>query len=419
MAKIVITNGTLIDGFGGHPVPNPGIVIEGNTIQKLGQAENAQHRGRADWTVIDATGQFITPGLIDGHVHLSSHQGALRGMPYTSSAEFSTLWTARSLPKILQAGFTSISVPGGKWFVDATVRDAVNSGLLLGPRIYCAARVLTPYGGIFDTVPPWENEAPDDSVAVLCNSVDEYVREVRRQAKRKVNFIKVADDYWGDVQGVSLTELQAVVGEAHRHNIKVAIHSRGSGSTRSAALAGVDWIFHADLATREDLETVAERGIPIMPAFTQVYLLIEQGGPARLKEQLEINLEAIRMARDLGIELLVGTDSGNAAAFAYGKYHGWEAGILVREIGLTPMEALVASTRLNAKVVGLDGRVGAIAEGWLADVVLWDADPAADISVVSRPQHVKAVIKDGEVIDLTQEAFLPLDYEPGRAPVNR
>ena len=417
MSNLVIVNGTLIDGFGGPTVPNPGVVIAGNTIEAVG-AETTP-RALEGHTVIDATGQYITPGLIDGHVHLSSHQAALRGMKYTSSAEFSTLWTAHVLPQILRAGFTSISVPGGKWFVDATVRDAVNAGLLLGPRIFCAARVLTPYGGIFDTVPPWEEEAPDDSVAVLCNSVDDYVREVRRQAKRKVNFIKVADDYWGDVQGISLAELSAVADEAHRHGLKVAIHSRGSGSTRSAALADVDWIFHADLATTDDLQVVAERQVPIMPCFTQVYLLIEQGGPARLKEQLEINLEAIRTARELGIEILVGTDSGNAAAFRYGKYHGWEAGILVNEIGLTAMEALVANTRLNAKVVGLDGKVGALAEGMLADVVVWDADPLADIAVLSRPQHVKTVIKDGQVIDLSQEAFLPLDGEPERAIVNR
>lgn len=419
MAKLLIENGTLIDGLGGEPVDNPGIVVENNTIVSVDTAGVPAEPESAGYEVIDATGQYITPGLIDGHVHLSSHQGALRGMPYTSSAEFATLWTAHNLPKILRAGFTSISVPGGKWFVDATVRDAVNAGLLLGPRIFCAGRVLTPYGGIFDTIPPWERDAPDDSVAVLCNSVDEYVTEVRRQAKRKVDLIKVADDYWGDVQGISQRELEAVVDEAHRHNCKVAIHARGSGSTRSAALAGVDWIFHADLATREDLEAVAERGTPIMPVFTQVTLLVEQGGPARVKEQLEVNLETIRTAREMGIEILVGTDSGNAAAYGYGKYHGLEAGILVREIGLTPMEALVANTRLNAKVVGLEGRVGTVSAGMLADIVVWDADPIADIAVLSRSSHVRTVLKDGEVVDLTQEAFLPLQYEPARAPVNR
>lgn len=416
MQGMWISGGTLVDGWGGDPVPNPGILIEGDTIRSIGPMEARHLDG---FETVDATGRYITPGLIDGHVHLSSHQGALPGVRYTSSAEFATLWTARSLPKILRAGFTSISVPGGKWFVDVTVREAVEAGLLLGPRIFCAGRVLTPYGGIFDSIPPWERNAPDDSVGVLCNTVDDYVREVRRQAKRKVNLIKVADDYWGDVQGISLEELRAVTDEAHRQNLRVAIHSRGAGTTRTAAEADVDWIFHADFATEADLEVVAKKGVPIMPAFTQVYLLIEQGGPARLKEQLEINLAAIRMARSMGIEILVGTDSGNAAAWEYGRYHGWEAGILVREIGLTPMEALVASTRLNAKVVGLDGKVGVVGPGYLADVVVWDADPVSDISVIADPRHVVAVIKGGQSVDLKSEAILPLDREPLRAVVNR
>jgi imidazolonepropionase-like amidohydrolase len=418
VSRLLITNGTLIDGYGGDPVDNPGILIDGNVIRSVG-GPAAADGAPGKCTVIDASGQYITPGMIDGHCHLSLHQGALPGMRFTSSAEFSTLWAARCLPQVLRAGVTSISVPGGRWFADVTVRDAVKAGLLVGPRIFCGGRALTPYGGIFDTVPTWEEETPEDSVGLICNNVDDYVREVRRQAKRKVDLIKIADDYWGDVQGISLPELEAVVDEAHRQNVRVAIHSRGSGSTKAAALAGVDWIFHADLATAEDLEAVAERQIPIMPTFTGVYKAIEQDGPARLQEQLDVNLAAIRQAKDMGIEILVGTDTGNAAAYGHGKWHGLEAGILVREIGLTPMEALVANTRLNAKVVGLDGRVGTIADGMLADIVLWGADPIADISVLGQPEQVKTVIKDGEVLDLTHEGFIPLPEEPRRALVAR
>jgi imidazolonepropionase-like amidohydrolase len=420
MAKVMITNGTVIDGYGDTPMPHTTVVVEDNLIRSVEPSADRDAAATAadEYTVIDATGKFVTPGMIDGHCHLSLHQGALEGVRYTSSAEFSTLWAARTLSQILRAGVTGVSVPGGKWFVDVTIRDAVASGLLAGPRIYCAGRALTPYGGIFDSAPTWENETPDDSVGLICNTPADYVREIRRQAKRKVDFIKLADDYWGDVQGISDEELQAAVGEAHRQNVKVAIHSRGSGSTKAAALAGVDWIFH-DLATEEDLEAVAKRDIPIMPTFTAVYLAIEQGGPDRLREQLDVNLAALRMARDMGIEILVGTDTGNAAAYGHGLYHGYEAEILVREIGLTPMEALMANTRLNAKVMGLEGKVGAIRSGMLADLVVWDADPLADISTLHRPELVHSVIKDGAVLDLTQEGFLPLDHEPKRAILSR
>src|SRR5204863_1058189 len=128
-------------------VANTAIVIEGNKIAAIGALPPGAEQG-AD--VLDAAQQWIMPGMIDGHVHISSHQGALPGVRFTSTPEYATLWCARIVGKILNAGVTGISVPGGKWFVDAAVRDAVVGGMIEGPRIFCAGRALTPYGGIFD-----------------------------------------------------------------------------------------------------------------------------------------------------------------------------------------------------------------------------------------------------------------------------
>jgi imidazolonepropionase-like amidohydrolase len=375
--------------------------------------------------VIDAAGKFVMPGLIDGHVHLSSHQASMPGVRYPSSPEFATLWTARIVAKILQSGVTGVSVPGGKWFVDATVREAVNAGLIEGPRIFCAGRALTPHGGIFDNSTQTDPAGTDDSVGILCNTLDDYIRETRRQCKRGVDMIKIADSYWGDTQTVSLEELRAVVDEAHRRNVRVTIHARGGGSTRDAALAGVDWIYHADLATDEDLDAVAKAGVPIMPVFTQCQIISEQSEATgfaatmrnRVKAQLDKNFESIRKARQRGIPILYGTDSGNAAAFAYGKYHGREAQILCKEIGLTPMEAIVAATSLNAQTIGLAGKVGAIAPGMLADVIVWNEDPLRDIAVLQKPELLAAVIKDGRVIDRDAEGFRRLRAEPPRANI--
>ncbi|HTO48199.1 MAG TPA: amidohydrolase family protein [Burkholderiales bacterium] len=419
--RLIIESGTLLDGRSSALVANEAIVVEGNKIARVGGGGRAQPGD----TVINAAGKYIMPGLIDGHVHLSSHQGALPGVRFTSTPEYATLWTARVVGKILNAGVTGISVPGGKWFVDATVREAVNGGLIEGPRIFCAGRALTPYGGIFDNSNPSTPGGTDDSVGILCNTVDDYIRETRRQCQRGVDMIKVADSYWGDTQTISLDELRAVAEEAHRRNVRVTTHSRGSGSTRDAALAGVDWIFHADYATEEDLDVVAKKGIPIMPVFTQCQLITEQDEKlgfasamrARVQRQLDINYEAIRKARARGIEILAGTDSGNAAAFAHGKYHGREAELLVKKIGFSPMEAIHACTRLNAKTIGLDGRVGVIAAGMLADIIIWDEDPVADITVLQRPERLSAVIKDGRIVDRKREGFRALDVEPPRANI--
>ena len=423
--RLVIKGGTLIDGTGRARVPNGAIVIEGHEIVRVAGEGMPEDVRPAD-IVIDATGKFIMPGMIDGHVHLSSHQGALPGVGFTSTPEFATLWSARNVGRVLRAGVTGISVPGGKWYVDVTVREAIDGGLIEGPRVFCAGRALTPYGGIFDASEATSEAEPGDAVGVLCNSREDYLRETRRQCKRGVNLIKIADSYWGDTQTVSGEEIAAVADEAHRRGVCVAIHSRGSGSTRAAARAGVDWIYHADLATDEDLDAVAEAGIPIMPVFTQCQLITEQGddmgfGNAmrdRVKAQLETSYRTIEQARKRGIEILAGTDSGNAVAFAHGAYHGREAEIFVTHLGFSPMEAILACTSRNARVIGLEGRVGVIAPGQLADIIMWDADPVADITVLQRPSQLVAVIKDGRVIDRQAEGFRHLEREPARARIS-
>src|SRR5580704_17107608 len=144
--RLLIKNGTLIDGKGCDPVPNTLVVVEGNRIAHVGPADGRVRPESPDDTVIDAAGKFILPGLIDAHCHISLHQGALPGVKYTSSAEYCTLWAAHAIGRVLRAGVTSIAVPGGKWFTDVTVREAVEGGLLEGPRMVVAGRALSNYG---------------------------------------------------------------------------------------------------------------------------------------------------------------------------------------------------------------------------------------------------------------------------------
>jgi len=143
---LVIANGTLIDGTGTEPRRNGAIVVRGTTIVEVHAAKPPRFDPRG--TMIDATGKFILPGLIDGHVHLSMYQDAPAGITSPTTAEFCTMRAAEHLLPILRAGVTSVSVPGGKWFVDVTLRDAVKAGTLPGPRIFCSGRALTPPGGI-------------------------------------------------------------------------------------------------------------------------------------------------------------------------------------------------------------------------------------------------------------------------------
>src|ERR1700740_945184 len=260
---LVVRNGTLIDGSGKPASRNDAIVIEAGRVRSVGALPaDIQLEDRRNVEVIDAAGQWIMPGLIDAHCHVSYGYPMIKGEGKgkgTTRPEFSTLKAARSVQTVLRSGVTGISVPGGTWFTEVGVRDAITLGLMAGPRIYVAGRMIVTYGCIEDDEPSWEG-TPDHSIGKLCNTVDEMVTEVRRQSKHGVNFIKMADSGSGESQMLAKEEIAAVVAEAHRRNLRVGIHSRGAGSTRAAAEAGVDWIIHADLATDPGLDAVAQGG---------------------------------------------------------------------------------------------------------------------------------------------------------------
>ncbi len=407
---LVIRNGTLIDGTGRPPIENDATVIEGNRIKSVGQLPATLNLKDPRVRVIDAAGQWIMPGLIDAHVHLTfGHPGYPGVAPAktTTSPEFSTLRSAMTALRVLRAGVTSISVPGGAWFTDVALREAIDAGLIEGPRIFCASRLLCTVGSGSDREPSWVG-TPDHFHAVLCDGEEELVREVRRQAKSGVNFIKMIDSTWGDFQAFPDNELAAVIDEAHRRHLKVTIHSRGSASTRAAVKAGVDWIIHGDFATDADLDLMAKAGTPIMPTFTSAILALKRPGGfgfyvdevAVLTRHMEACIKTCQRARARGIRLLSGTDTGNCSWMTYGDYHAKEAEIFVTEVGLSPMEAIVTSTSGNAVAVGLDHEVGSIESGKLADVIVLKANPLADIRVLQNRQNLAVVIKDGKQVAL-------------------
>ena len=412
---IVVQHGTLIDGSGNPPTSNDTLVIEGNRIRSTGRLPaDVTLEDRDHVQVIDASGQWIMPGLIDGHCHLSFGFPQIAGVSTargTTSAEFSTLRAARNAQKVLRAGVTSLSVPGGTWFIDVAVRDAIAAGLIEGPRIFCAGRFIVTYGSITDNEPSWVG-TPDHVNGVLANSVTEMITEVRRQCKHGVNFIKMADSTWGDTQTISREELAAVVQEAHRRNARVTIHSRGAGSTRAAAEAGVDWILHADLATEAELEAVAAAGARLMPTMTFLRRGVEVGrefgrGPRevdRMRHHLDGAVSMLEQAHALGIKVLCGTDSGNSPLMPYGALHAQEPEILVHYARYTPMEAIVACTRENAFAVGLENDLGVLEAGKLADLLILKADPLADIRALQDARNLALVMKDGKSIDLDGSA---------------
>jgi imidazolonepropionase-like amidohydrolase len=411
--QTVILNGTLIDGSGAEATANNAIVINGNRIRSVGQLPgDVNLEDKANVEVIDATGQWVIPGLIDAHCHLSLRQPSIPGVAWPTSAEHATLWGARNAQRVLHSGVTSIACPGGKWFADVAVRNAVNAGLLEGPRIFCAERLLATVGSIGDRNAPF-NPTPEDDTSVWTPTLETMAAEVRRQIKNGVDFIKIGDSELGHSQSFTKEELAHIVQEAHRRDVKVGIHSRGSGSTRAAAEAGVDCIFHLDLAVEEDLEAVAKAGAMILPTLTFMLNFAEFGGEVgasqRARDEIRRNAEScvriMEIAHKMGIRMLAGTDAGNSQVTVHGECHMQEPEIFQKYIGLSPMEALVSVTSGNAAWVGLDGEAGLVQEGKLADILVLDSDPLSDITVLQDKSKMSTLIKDGRQVDL--KASLP------------
>ena len=409
---LVIRNGTLIDGSGAAAAANTAVVIQGNRISSVGELPGGVNLEDADKVdVIDATGQWIMPGLIDGHCHLSFGMPAVQGYASargTVNPGFSAIRAAKNAQAILRSGVTSVSIPGGTWFIEVGLRDAINAGLIEGPRIYTAGRFIITYGSIADSEPSWVG-APEHTYGVLANNVTDMITEVRRQTKHGVDFIKLADSTWGDTQTIAKEEIAAVVEEAHRRNARIAIHSRGAGSTQAAAEAGVDWIMHADLATERELYAVAEAGVRIMPTMTFLFEALEVGKEkGRSDAELDIikrnadnAVTVLQTARSLGVQVMAGTDTGHSPVMPYGVLHAHEAEVMVKFGGYTPLEAITASTKDNAYSVGMEGELGVIESGKLADLLILDADPLEDIRVLQGGKHLNAIIKEGRRVDLS------------------
>lgn len=414
---LVIRDGTLIDGSGRPPVRNEALVVDGSRIRSVGRLPaDIRLEDQDTVEVVDATGQWIMPGLIDAHTHLSYGYPHIRGEGRgrgPTRPELGVLKAARSAQQVLQSGVTSISVPGGTWFADVGVREAIRLGLMQGPRIHCAGRMIITYGSIEDDEPSWVG-TPEHGIGVLCNSAAEMVTEVRRQCKHGVNFVKMADSRSGEVQTLAREEIAAVVAEAHRRHVQVAIHSRGAASTRAAAEAGVDWIIHADLAAEPELGVVAAAGVPILPTMTFLAMVLEAGDRygqdviqmdvSRMKRHFDGLIRVVERARQLGITILAGSDTGNNAFMPYGELHAKELEIFVAYCGFTPMEAIVAATRDNARTVGLPDDVGVLEAGRLADIIILTRDPLADVRILQGGRHLARIIKDGKLVTLREAA---------------
>ncbi|MFT4585263.1 MAG: imidazolonepropionase-like amidohydrolase [Gammaproteobacteria bacterium] len=409
--SLTISGGNVVDGLGRAPF-KADVVISGQRIIAV-EADTTIRGGRR----IDATGMTVMPGLIDAHCHISFDEPNSNDELFFHRREgLAAIIAAANVTKLLAAGVTGFFDADSLYEIGVDLRDAIEAGIVPGPRMRTGGNaLLTSVGGTAGRLIPDEGRRGYGKVV---NSRDEIVAEVRRQIKNGVDWIKVhvtgltpRQKIKGEVQVWSLEELQLVCDTAHELGTPVVGHCRGASSTRDAALAGFDMILHATYMDDAALEAVVEHCVPIVPTFTFQANLADYGAAigasVEIRElfQKEITESAamLRKAYDAGVPMLCGTESGFSLT-PYGDWHYRELEVFVRDLGLTPLQAITASTSANAFALGLEGETGAIEVGRLADVIVVDGDVASDVSLLGERDRMRHVILDGSEVTIPPPA---------------
>jgi imidazolonepropionase-like amidohydrolase len=409
---ILLHHGRLVDGTGAAPVDDTSVLVHGDEILAVGPADQVAARAPEGTVTVDATGCTIMPGLIDAHCHITFDDVQSNDeLFFHRTPAMAAMLTAFNLPKLLRAGVTSFFDPDTVHGIGPQVRDALTAGAFEGPRMVTGYQaLLTSVGGTAGRLIPDEGEV---GYAAVVNTIEEMVTTTRRHIKYGADWIKIhatgsIPTHQGELQVWTLDELKAVCDTAHALGVPVTAHCRNASSTRDAALAGVDLILHASFIDDEALEAVIESGAAICPTFTFLANLADHGekvGASNgmtdiFRGEIRATAEMMRRAYDAGVTLLCGSESGFALT-PYGHWHARELEVFVEELGLSPLEAITCATKNNALAVRLEGRVGVVAEGYLADVLVVDGDPTTDVRVLQDRSRLKAVISRGRSVDLT------------------
>ncbi|MEO8189215.1 MAG: amidohydrolase family protein [Acidobacteriota bacterium] len=400
--RVAIRAARLLDVRSGRYVDRPVLVVTGDRIESVGTAVPA------GIPVLDLGERTLLPGLIDAHTHVLL-QGDATAAEYNVQIlqEYPAHRVARAVRALkiaLEHGFTTIRdlETEGAGYDDVALRDAVNEGVIPGPRMKVVGPALSTTGSY-----PLTHFRPDwkfPTGVQICDGADGCRKAVREQLSYGTDWVKI----YANTGGLALTpdgwvdsppnwtkeEIEAVVSEAHAHRVKVAAHARSDTGVRLAVAAGVDSIEHGDSIRPEVAAEMARKGIALSPTLTVAdYVAGPRAaeGCAVCAALPKIHRKSVENCRRAGVKIVFGTDAGGFPWTEIPQAREFELEVA---IGMTPLEAIRSATTLAADLLGMSGQIGVIEKGAFADLIAVTGDPLKDVSVLSR---VEFVMKGGEV----------------------
>ena len=393
----ILSNARVIDGTG-QVLPDRFLVIEDGAI--AGIRPMSDFPDTPDGEVMDVSGRTVMPGMIDCHVHLSIDGDADPiGQVIGDTAAMSALRMARNAAKTLAAGVTTVRDLGAKDHIDLSFRRALDEGLATSaPRLVLSGRPLTMTGGHC-----WQFGRQADGV-------DDARRAAREQIRAGADCVKLMATGGILTQGNEIgaaqleeAEMRAAIEEADKAGRLTAVHAHGASGIKNGVRAGVHSVEHAYYLDDEGIDLMLKRDVWLVPTAVAVDLVvkngIESGIPSDVVEKAEEAIESqratCRNALGSGVRIAMGTDAGTP----YNR-HGENAQELVAlvSLGMSPMDAIRATTIRGAELLGLADRLGTLEVGKTADIVVVDGDPLDDISVLRAPERIAMVLQGGDIV---------------------
>ena len=402
--RVAVRAAHLLDPASGQRTDDVVVLIEGDRVAQVG-THLAIPPGVE---TIDLGRATLLPGLIDVHTHLTTQSEEYYADTFRRSPIDAAVRAPTYAGRTLAAGFTSVRDVGAGEYVDVALRNAINDGVVSGPRMAVATLALSATGGHGD-LNGFSPYLRFETFSGVADGVDELRKKVRENIKRGADWIKVlagagvlSEEESAGAPQYSQEELNALVAEGAMWGRKVAAHAHGAEAIKRAARAGVASVEHGGLVDEEGVRIMKEHGTYLVPdIITDVYIL-EHGAEQQLPAKIIEKERSLRGQQDAnwsrafkaGVKFAFGTDAG---VYPHGQ-NARQFALLVKHVGLSPIDAIRMATTNAADLMGWQNRVGRTAPGYFADLIAVSGDPLADVSELER---VRWVMKGGVVYKTT------------------